>query len=174
MAFQTEFSTFVILFLFALFVASTSTNNEVVEIDAMDRDKKWYKAFIVGLENDQAIVHFMGWDKKWDEKISFTSPRLRPRQEGTAVGPRGFESLIDIQLKYPFKTAQPDVRTLPVQAEALREVDAQDYSGKWYQAFLLTENEDEAFVHFNGWSSDWDEIVDKATRVINYLFMKNE
>lgn len=40
------------------------------EVDAMDCDFIWYDAKIMGWDGKRFLVHFYGWDHKWDEWIS--------------------------------------------------------------------------------------------------------
>jgi hypothetical protein len=39
-------------------------------------------------------------------------------------------------------------------------VDAKDMIGKWYESTILAVKDSEVFVHYEGWSSAWDEWLD--------------
>lgn len=47
-------------------------------LDALDTDKKWYEARVVGAREEQVKVHYRGWSSRWDEWIDRESPRLMP------------------------------------------------------------------------------------------------
>ncbi len=42
-------------------------------------------------------------------------------------------------------------------------IDACDNMGKWYESTVCDVKEDKIFVHFEGWSSKWDEWLPKAS-----------
>lgn len=45
----------------------------------------WYESVVVGVgeEGSLMMVHFLGWDSKWDEVIKMDSNRLAPLHEYT-------------------------------------------------------------------------------------------
>lgn len=45
-------------------------------VDALDREKKWWLAEVEGFEDGKYLVHYLGWDRKWDEAVDAT--RVRP------------------------------------------------------------------------------------------------
>lgn len=57
-------------------------------IDTLDTKNKWYEAEIMAIRHDkrEVLVHYLNWGVKWDEWISFDSPRLAPHRKYT-VGP---------------------------------------------------------------------------------------
>jgi hypothetical protein len=52
------------------------------EVDAMDCDFVWYDAKIMGWDGKCFLVHFYGWDHKWDEWIS-DPHRIAPHRTHT-------------------------------------------------------------------------------------------
>ena len=42
-------------------------------------------------------------------------------------------------------------------------IEALDMAGKWYKAKVLHVSEVSVMVHYNAWSSKWDEWVDKTS-----------
>lgn len=55
-------------------------------IDVKDAYGKWYQAEVVELDltSDRVLVHYHGWNARWDEWISRTSERFAPRGTRTA------------------------------------------------------------------------------------------
>ncbi len=45
-------------------------------VDALDREKKWYLAEVEGFEDGKYKVHYIGWERKWDEVVE--PARIRP------------------------------------------------------------------------------------------------
>ncbi|XP_033640347.1 uncharacterized protein LOC117300705 isoform X2 [Asterias rubens] len=50
------------------------------KVEAMDYSKKWYTAKIVNLDevDKTVLIHFEGWNSRFDEWLGFESDRLRP------------------------------------------------------------------------------------------------
>ncbi|KAL5015445.1 hypothetical protein ScPMuIL_009715 [Solemya velum] len=50
------------------------------KLEAMDFMKKWYPAKIVDVDDEECdvLIHFEGWNQRYDEWVSMTSERLRP------------------------------------------------------------------------------------------------
>ncbi|KAK3095742.1 hypothetical protein FSP39_018426 [Pinctada imbricata] len=50
-------------------------------VEAMDFMNKWYPAKIVDIEEDEqsVMIHFDGWNSRYDEWVPMTSEKLRPR-----------------------------------------------------------------------------------------------
>jgi len=49
-----------------------------IDIDAKDCDGKWYQSRIVKWKQNKCLVHYYGWENKWDEWVSTTSERIAP------------------------------------------------------------------------------------------------
>ncbi|RLN57139.1 hypothetical protein BBJ28_00025520, partial [Nothophytophthora sp. Chile5] len=54
------------------------------EIDARDTSRKWYEARVLYVDDLQALIHYVGWNARFDEWIDITSQRLMPRGWKTA------------------------------------------------------------------------------------------
>ncbi|XP_077990556.1 uncharacterized protein LOC144444879 [Glandiceps talaboti] len=60
---------------------STGINFKVgTKIEAMDYLKKWYPSKIVFVDDEegQVLIHFEGWNQRYDEWLPFDSERMRP------------------------------------------------------------------------------------------------
>ena len=84
----------------------------------------------------RVLVAFDGWSSQWNEWVAKDSKRLRP--------PRGWGT-----------AKKPD----DWQAEST--ILALDMEGKWYPAKVLHVSELRVQVHYQRWSSKWDEWIDK-------------
>jgi hypothetical protein len=118
-----------------------------------------FQAFIIFKSNDFLKIHFRGWTRKWDEDVGVPKfeSRLRPRNEGTAVGAELFFETFDEVAgaygcsKFRFcehtnEEAPPMIRSsaespgtfdtvLPAAAGIschCEEIDACDAAGQWY------------------------------------------
>ncbi|XP_038051726.1 uncharacterized protein LOC119724650 isoform X2 [Patiria miniata] len=51
-----------------------------IKLEAMDYSKKWYLARIVSVDETDStvLIHFAGWNSRFDEWLEFDSDRLRP------------------------------------------------------------------------------------------------
>ncbi|XP_069106906.1 PHD finger protein 20-like protein 1 isoform X2 [Argopecten irradians] len=51
------------------------------KVEAMDFMKKWYSAKIVDIDEDEGtvLIHFEGWNQRYDEWVEMTSDKLRPK-----------------------------------------------------------------------------------------------
>ncbi|RLN14667.1 hypothetical protein BBJ28_00000312 [Nothophytophthora sp. Chile5] len=54
------------------------------EIDARDTNRKWYAARVQYVDDLQVLIHYVGWNVRFDEWIDITSQRLMPRGWKTA------------------------------------------------------------------------------------------
>eukprot|EP00736_Rhodelphis_marinus_P005678 Rmarinus@m.24059 len=48
------------------------------QVDALDKVGKWYMSTIIDANEDQVLVHFEGWDHRFDEWIDKGSTRIQP------------------------------------------------------------------------------------------------
>jgi hypothetical protein len=64
------------------------------EVDAMNKQGKWFQAFVVHATPSIKKIHFMGWQKSHDEDIpcDLWESRIRPRSAACDIGPRGKET----------------------------------------------------------------------------------
>ena len=105
-------------------------------VEALDDQQLWYPATLVEERKDAVLVAFDGWSSQWNEWVAKDSKRLRP--------PRGWGT-----------AKKPD----DWQAEST--ILALDMEGKWYPAKVLHVSELRVQVHYQRWSSKWDEWIDK-------------
>ncbi|XP_060069843.1 PHD finger protein 20-like protein 1 isoform X2 [Ylistrum balloti] len=51
------------------------------KVEAMDFMKKWYSAKIVDIDEEEStvLIHFEGWNQRYDEWVEMTSDKLRPK-----------------------------------------------------------------------------------------------
>ncbi|OWF49738.1 PHD finger protein 20-like protein 1 isoform X2 [Mizuhopecten yessoensis] len=51
------------------------------KVEAMDFMKKWYSAKIVDIDDEEAtvLIHFEGWNQRYDEWVEMSSEKLRPK-----------------------------------------------------------------------------------------------
>ena len=47
-------------------------------VDCLDSDEKWFEAVIKQKDGNICLLHFLGWDVKYDTKVSIFSYRLKP------------------------------------------------------------------------------------------------
>ena len=66
--------------------------------------RKWYESKIIGINENEIKVHFIGYDTKYDEKINIKSDRLSPL--GTHTNNESF--INEIRLKYKIKGESED------------------------------------------------------------------
>lgn len=55
-------------------------------IDALDTANKWYESTIRDVKPDKILVHYEGWESRWDAWIDRDSPNLAPKNTHT-TGP---------------------------------------------------------------------------------------
>lgn len=72
------------------------------EVDAMNKQGKWFQAFVVEATPSMKRIHFMGWQKSHVEDIPSDrfETHIRPRSAACDVGPRGKETSEAIKLLY--------------------------------------------------------------------------
>ena len=72
------------------------------EVDAMNKQGKWFQAFVVHSTPSIKKIHFMGWQKSHDEDIpcDLWESRIRPRSTECDIGPRGKETPDAVKLVY--------------------------------------------------------------------------
>jgi hypothetical protein len=82
----------------------------VEEVDGLDVRGRWWQAFVLKRTPQFFVLHFMGWDARWNETIPISKARthLRARNPRSPVGPNGIEKLEDVvaSLKAPAQAAQ--------------------------------------------------------------------
>ena len=82
----------------------------VEEVDGLDVKGRWWQAFVLKRTPQFFVLHFMGWDARWDETIPISKVRthLRARNPRSPIGPSGLEKLEDVaaQLRAPVPAAQ--------------------------------------------------------------------
>lgn len=49
------------------------------DLDAKDKDGKWYESTIREVRGDKVLIHFKGWPNNWDERIDMSGDRLAPK-----------------------------------------------------------------------------------------------
>ncbi|POM78300.1 Hypothetical protein PHPALM_4185 [Phytophthora palmivora] len=47
-------------------------------LDAFDTSRSWFEARLLAAKRNKVLVHYRGWESKWDEWILRTSPRIAP------------------------------------------------------------------------------------------------
>ena len=105
-------------------------------IEAQDVENLWFPAEVIQSNETEVRVHFLGWSERWDEWIEKDSSRLRRhRGWGTPTMPNDW------------------------QQESI--IEALDMEGKWYPAKVRHVSELRVQVHYQRWSSKWDEWIDK-------------
>jgi hypothetical protein len=64
------------------------------EVDAMNKQGKWFQAFVIHATASVKKIHFMGWQKSHDEDIPADrfDTHIRPRSAACEIGPRGKET----------------------------------------------------------------------------------
>ena len=72
------------------------------EVDAMNKQGKWFQAFIVRATPSSKKIHFMGWQKSHDEDIPSDrfDTHIRPRSTTCEIGPRGKEAADAVRQAY--------------------------------------------------------------------------
>ena len=75
-----------------------SSRVSVEEVDGLDSRGRWWQAFVLKRTSHYFVLHFMGWEARWNETIptSNTRTHLRARNPRSPVGPNGIEKLEDI------------------------------------------------------------------------------
>jgi hypothetical protein len=78
-----------------------SSRVSVEEVDGLDCRGRWWQAFVLKRTSQYFVLHFMGWEARWDETIPNSSSRthLRARNPRSPVGPNGREKLCDVVAK---------------------------------------------------------------------------
>jgi hypothetical protein len=91
-----------------------SSRIAVEEVDGLDCRGRWWQAFVIKRTAQYFVLHFMGWEARWDETIpnSNTRTHIRARNHRSPVGPLGTEKLEDIaaQVKGAQSKAATNVR----------------------------------------------------------------
>ena len=91
-------------------------------------------------------IHYDGWSSKWDEVVDHM--RIVPRQAPEARGAIGEREALAGQ-------RSPPAPSYDVGAEV-----AVKWKGQWYDATILAvESPGRYRIHYDGWSSSWDETV---------------
>lgn len=113
------------------------------KLDAMDGNHRWFEATVIGIPDATSLeVHFDGWNDKHDAVLARDSGRLAPlhshssrrrKRRRTTRNWRDFE--------------EGDV------------VDCCDSVGNWYEAVVIDVEEDQVFIHYEGWPNLWDEHI---------------
>lgn len=72
-------------------------------IDVEDSSERWCIGRVVGIDQNNVLVHFEGWPARWDEWIDVTSERLEPflsqtRLQAKVYHPRSNRNLTDYQI----------------------------------------------------------------------------
>lgn len=107
-------------------------------VEALDVQNLWYPARVVATTASKVLLAFDGWSADWNEWVDKGSARIRAhRGWGTKAKPHDW---------------QTDSIIL-----------ALDMEGRWCKAKVLHVSEDSVHVHYQKWSSKWDEWVDKCT-----------
>ncbi len=151
-------------------------------IDAQDWQGLWFQACIIKKINPYNVchivsdkirsavavfsVHFIGWSKDFDERLSYS--RIRPFSSDTAIGPGGPESLNTIRREYaltPLPVPLPEcTRMAQIRGIfcAIARCDALDLDGIWYDAIVVkgnTKTDVSVRVHYNGWPKSSSRII---------------
>ena len=118
-------------------------------IEALDVQELWYPARVEEIAGRNIRVSFAGWSSEWDEWLPKSSPRIREhRGWGTAQKPRDWQ--VDST------------------------IEALDLMGKWYKARVLHVSETAVMVHYNAWSSKWNEWVERTSGRLRRLDANSE
>jgi hypothetical protein len=90
------------------------------EVDAMNKQGKWFQAFVVHATPSIKKIHFMGWQKSHDEDIpcDLWDARIRPRSAACDTGPRGSETSEAVKQVYGIVTVSDPPRAAADAGEA--------------------------------------------------------
>jgi hypothetical protein len=87
-----------------------SSRVSVEEVDGLDCRGRWWQAFVLKRTPQFFVLHFMGWEERWNETIPISKTRthLRARNPRSPIGPNGSEKMSDVvaQVKGLEPTAQ--------------------------------------------------------------------
>jgi hypothetical protein len=91
------------------------TRDVFEEVDAMNKQGKWFQAFVVDATSSFKRVHFMGWQKHRDEDIPADcfETHIRPRTSTCEMGPKGKESAEAVRQMYGIAAAAADADSAP-------------------------------------------------------------
>jgi hypothetical protein len=117
--------------------------------DVLDCHSAWLKAWIIETSSVDWLVHYVGKSDHLDERIPICDLAARTRTQGI-VGTLGTEHVDAVFNMYDKTEAR------------LEEVDAQDSSCSWYQAFIIARDDKDVHVHFSGWGKENDEKISLA------------
>jgi hypothetical protein len=125
-----------------VFLLQQSLNSDSVEeVDALDSNGDWYRAFIVKRIVSGILVHFEGKSKSFDESIPLADIPMRVR-ERASEGHDQVEDMVTLARMYMFQ-----------------EVDALDDKREWYQALVIKRTDAGALVHYEGKGSICDDVI---------------
>lgn len=103
----------------------------------------WYAARVLAVHEDGRVrVTYEGWDASWDEDV------------------------VPARVKKATTTGSED-SALPGRPLGAREVVAGEtvfiaYDGAWYEGSVLEVRDGGYLIHYDGWDSSWDEVVDET------------
>ena len=46
-------------------------------VDAQDKFRKWYVGVVVDIKDEECLIHYPGWNRKWDEWVQIDGPAMR-------------------------------------------------------------------------------------------------
>lgn len=141
------------------------------KVDALDTGNEWFTAEIKEKKGAmQVLVHFDGWEDKWDEWLDLLSGRISPLKSkaagGREAGGVAGKAVNPINDPFPDIIAPPAVTLRQISIYWLLnlkvgdKVDVRDTEGWWYTAVIIqTEKELKIHVHWDGWDDKFDEWI---------------
>jgi hypothetical protein len=107
-------------------------NEQLEEVDALDRNGCWYQAFVIKRSDAGALVHFEGTEMSCDETIP---PSEIPTRIRVRSGKGTIEETCDVVAARHVQIHPVDVKQLDSSPE------------RWIPGFIIHKNEDRIVVH---------------------------
>jgi hypothetical protein len=99
----------------------------------------WYSARVLHVHEDGRLrITYEGWDSSWDEDVVPARVKHTPQNEDRPGRDLGGEK--------------------PGQGSSM----FIEYDGAWYEGVVLEVRADGYLIHYDGWDSSWDEVVDST------------
>lgn len=107
-------------------------------VEALDTEGMWFPARVLDATDKRVLISFEGWGNEWDEWLAKGSKRLRKHRGWGTRRRRGDWQVGSFCL-------------------------ALDMEDKWCRARILHVSEDAVQVHYQNWSTKWDEWISKCS-----------
>ena len=121
------------------------------KLEGLDTAKTWYPITVLKTDGDKRFVHYVGWGNNWDEWLG--PDRIR---KATGAKPGPFAEKATAQNAAPEKTT-PDKTPAAVAPGAGDALEGLDTAGTWYPVRVLKTDGNKRFIHYVGWSDQWNE-----------------